>query len=218
MPLQSGFKPNVTLLSRKSTPTTGPISLAKKDPVSASAAGISGLSVQDDEDDEEEETGKPKVLTAEERALQAQREREEKQKRYDEARERLFGSSSASTGATTGTSPLRSNTPVRNGPVERGRGRGRGGVSSGGGVSMGGKEVKDARDGRDSRPGSSMSGRSKQLFEPGYAAKPDSIYLQRREAAEAGTGLPVEEQVIRAPKGPDGSGKGFLRKSADTET
>lgn len=159
--------------------------IARKDPVS----GIEQLSI--DDDDEDEEGTKPKPLTAEERALNAQKEREEKQKRYDEVRERLFGPSGTSSGAA---SP-RSTTPTARGSAERGRGRGRGTV------------VRDAKENRDSRPGSSSSGKVKQLFDPTYAAKPDSVYLQKKDS-QADT--EVESQIIRSPRGPDGSGRGGI--------
>ena len=190
VPLQSSFKPNVTVLSRK----PGPTAIAKKD----ATAGVEQLSIQDDEDDEGGQA-RPKTPTPEERALKAQREREKKQKKYDEARERLFGVPAASPGST----PPRSGTPVRGSASERGKGRGRGGGA------------KDSKENKDSRPTSSASGKAKQLFDPSYAPKPDSAYLQRKEAVESGGAPPMEEQIIRTPKGPDGSGRGgfgFVRR------
>ena len=162
--------------------------ISKKDPVS----GIEQLKLQDDEDEEDDQK-KPKMLTAEERALKAQKEREEKQRKYDEARERLFGSSTAS----AGTTPPRSTTPVKGSGADKSKVRGRGGD---------GKDSKDSRDGRPSS--SSLPGKTKQLFDPNFTPKPDSIYQQKKEAApNSGTG-PVEDQIIRQPRGPDGSGRG----------
>ena len=156
--------------------------ISKKDPVS----GIEQLKLQDDEDEEDDQK-KPKTLTAEERALKAQKEREEKQRKYDEARERLFGSSIA----PSGTTPPRSTTPVKGNGADKSKVRGRG------------NEGKDSKDSRDGRPSSSsLSGKPKQLFDPNFTSKPDSIYQQRKETA------PVEEQIIRQPRGPNGSGRG----------
>ena len=192
VPLQSGFKPNVTVLSRKPTPTV----ISKKDPVS----GIEQLKIQDDEDEENNQTNL-KPLTVEERALKAQKEREEKQRKYDEARERLFGSSVA----PPGTTPPRSTTPVKGSGTDKSKGRGRGGE---------GKDSKDSRDGRPSS--SSLSGKSKQLFDPNSTPKPDSIYQQRKEAASNAGTPSLEDQIIRQPRGPDGSGRdgfGFTERA-----
>ena len=124
--------------------------------------------------------------------LKAQKEREEKQRKYDEARERLFGAPSASPGTT---SPRSATPPTRGSPADRARGRGRGGGT------------KDSKENKDGRPTSSTSGNPRQLFDPSYSPKPDSVYLQRRETAESGL-PPLEDQVIRQPRGPDGSGRG----------
>lgn len=49
--------------------------------------------------------------------------------------------------------------------------------------------------------------REKDLFDPSYSAKPDSVYLQRREKGVP-EGKEGEIQPIRSPRGPDGSGRG----------
>jgi hypothetical protein len=49
--------------------------------------------------------------------------------------------------------------------------------------------------------------REKDLFDPSYSAKPDSVYLQRREKGLS-EGKEGEVQPIRSPRGPDGSGRG----------
>jgi hypothetical protein len=192
-PVRSEFKPPPILLSRK-----GPIKQSRKPPTD----GVSNLSIQDDSSSGEEDTGK-KTLTAEERKAQAAKEREEKQRKYEERRQELFGSAgtvnsatgtytnsslntnNGDSGSTTPTTPpgSRSATPNRN----RGRGGKRGGSA---GLA---KDVQQKRE--------------KDLFDPSYSAKPDSVYLQRREK-----GLPDgkegEVQPIRSPRGPDGSGRG----------
>jgi hypothetical protein len=176
-PLQSGFKPNVTVLSRKSTPT-----IARKD----LGSGIQQLSLEDEEEDEDDTT-KPKPLTAEERQLKAQREMEEKRRKYLEARERIMGSSEPA----SGSSSPRSSTPPSRG-AERGKGRGRGAPT---------------RDNKDSRPGSAASNtansKGKQLYDPNYVAKPDSNYIQK----ETDSVIPIDQQIVRNPRGPDGSGR-----------
>ena len=168
VPLQSDFKPSVKLLSRKPTPTV----IARKDPVS----GLEKLIVED-EDDDELDAFKPKVLTMEERQAKAQKEREEKQRKYEEVRERLFGASNPPSG---------SNSPGSVTPPKSGRGRGKGS--------------------KDSRPSSSSGGgKGKQLYDPNYNAKPTSSYVQRQWNANS---RPDEDQIIRQPKAPDGSGRG----------
>ena len=175
-----------------------PTILSQRDPV----LDVEKLKIEDDEDDEDGQA-KPKATTAEERAVKAQREREEKQRKYDEARERLFGTSATSSGTT---SP-RSNTPVKGSNPERGRGRGRGGG------------VKDSKDSRDSRlSSSSVPGKSKQLYDPNFTPKPDPLYQQRKEAGSQSATPTVEDQVIRMPRGPDGSGRvgfGFAKRGGE---
>ena len=145
-------------------------------------AGVEGLGLEDDEDDDAEE--KPQQLTAEERTLKAQKEREEKQRRYEEARERLFGPSNFEP-----TPSRTSYSPARN---EKSRGRIKGNVT---------------RDGRDSRPESSASGRSKHLYDPNSPAKLDSASSQK---AAFGSEMTSESPIIRNPRGPDGSGRGGI--------
>ncbi|KAK3116494.1 hypothetical protein LTR53_003098 [Teratosphaeriaceae sp. CCFEE 6253] len=87
VPLKQEIRPQVQLLSRKPQPTT-----AKRD-------GVAGLSI-DDGDDSEEEARKKQVAAMEERTKQAKVEREEKQRKYAEARERIMGSSSPATAAS----------------------------------------------------------------------------------------------------------------------
>jgi hypothetical protein len=161
------------------------------------------LSIQDDSSSDEEDTGE-KTLTAEERKAQAAKEREEKQRKYEERRQELFGSAGTANSATnaytnssltTSNENSGSNTPTPTPPGSRSatpnRNRGRGG-KRGGSAGLA-KDVQQKRE--------------KDLFDPSYSAKPDSVYLQRREK-----GLPDgkegEVQPIRSPRGPDGSGRG----------
>ncbi|MCJ1481394.1 hypothetical protein MMC06_001551 [Schaereria dolodes] len=158
-----------------------PTVVARKDP----GSGFERLTIED-EDDDDEEDAKRSEITIEERQLKAQREREEKQKKYEEVRERLFGVSNTTAGNSPGSVAPLSSRP------------------------FGDTKTKSRnKGGRESRP-SSSGGKTRQLYDPNYNAKPDSIYVQKQEsqAAESGRSTPVEEQIIRNPRGPDGSGRG----------
>ena len=154
-------------------------------------SGIGALTIDEDDDNEDEGKKQP-ALTPEERALRAQHEREEKQRKYAEARERLFGASSSN--SASGSKPP---SPAPAGASRGSRGKGK--ARNGG----------EARTG-DSRPGSSTGGKSRQLYDPSYTPKPDSIYVQKKDAqtSDSGRSTPVDELIIRQPKGPDGSGRG----------
>ncbi|MCJ1479567.1 hypothetical protein MMC13_008253 [Lambiella insularis] len=177
VPLKSDFKSTVKVLSRKPAPTV----MARTDPVT----GLEKLTIEDNDDDNEDETTK-KTLTMEERQLKAQKEREEKQKRYEEAREKLFGASEPTSSVTSPGSVTVP--PARGGDKTRGK----------------------SKTGRESRPSSSTGNKTRQLFDPNYTAKPDSIYVQKQEAQALTSRplTPVHESVIRLPRGPDGT-KGF---------
>ncbi|KAI4106541.1 MAG: hypothetical protein LQ339_003001 [Xanthoria mediterranea] len=179
VPLKSEFKPAMQVLSRKP---------AKPTSASALASGLGQLSVDDDDDDEDDET-KTKVLTVEERQLKAQKEREEKQKKYDVARERILGNSSASTVKSSGnTTPPKAK--VNGG--SRGPSRNR----------------TAAEAPRFTSPGLG-AGPPRQLYDPNYTAKPDSAVVKKEIIPNgSGTSTPIEQQPIRLPRGPDGSGRG----------
>ena len=178
MPFKSEFKPAVKVLSRKPAPNV----IARTDSVS----GLEQLTIEDEDDDDDDE-GKKKTLTMEERQLKAQKEREEKQKKYEEVRQRLFGVSEPSSAAasTRIVTP-----PTARTPGDRSRGKN--------------------KPSREPRPSSSNGGKSRQLFDPNYNAKPDSVHVQKKEGQFSGSRplTPAEESILRAPKGPDGSGRG----------
>lgn len=182
VPLKQEFKPALKVLARKPQPTL----VKRVDPLT----GLEQLTV----DDADDEVPERKVqLSAEEIRAKTQRDREEKQRRYDEARARILGTGSGGSGSSTPgnvTPPMVETT--------KGRGRGRGGAS---GIS---NNVQDIR-----RPDS--RGTSKELYDPNYTPKP--VTLQKRNAGEqsrSGRSTPREDdQVIRMPKGPDGKGRGF---------
>ncbi|KAG9248389.1 hypothetical protein BJ878DRAFT_572434 [Calycina marina] len=84
VPLKQEFKPALKVLSRKPTPKT----TQRIDPIT----GLASLSIEYDDEDEGPKKDQP---TAEELRSKTQREREEKQKRYDEARARILGTEAA---------------------------------------------------------------------------------------------------------------------------
>jgi hypothetical protein len=156
--------------------------VARRDPIS----GLEKLVIEDDDDDEEEDLAK-KIMTMEERQVKAQREREEKQKKYEEARERILGDSQPSSAVTSlgNITP-----PAVKTAGDRGRGKG--------------------RSTRENRIPASTGNKNRQLYDPNYTAKPDSPYLQKKESQGSGSrpSTPAEEFIIRSPRGPDGSGRG----------
>ncbi|KAF1364669.1 hypothetical protein EJ07DRAFT_161664 [Lizonia empirigonia] len=169
-PVQPTFKPAVTVLARKPTP-----------------------SLEDDEDDSEEERQKKAAADFEERKIRAAKERAEKERKYAEARERIFGSPAAS-------EESRSNSPSK---PTRGKGRARGGRES------------QPRSSNEQSPARATASGGRQLFEPIYAPKPGSVYIQRKEEGNSRPGSRpgtpnLQEKPIREPRGPTrGGGRGF---------
>ncbi|ESZ93626.1 hypothetical protein SBOR_6004 [Sclerotinia borealis F-4128] len=190
VPLATPYKAPLTLLSRKPAPRT----VTKIDSRTGKMTTIEA---------EEEEEAIVAGPSAEELRERAQREREEKKRKYDEARARILGTGASprsnsgnGRGGSGGNSP-RNGTPPLN---EKGRGRNRG------------SENRRA----DSRPDDRTG--QKELFDPNYTAKPGSISLQKTsrngEGSRSGSGTSTptsreNEQIIRAPRGPDATGKGF---------
>ncbi|QIX01392.1 hypothetical protein AMS68_006909 [Peltaster fructicola] len=87
IPLKQDFVPAMTVLSRKPAQQ-----IAKRD----ASNGVAGLSLEDD-DDSETEARKKRESELEERQRKAKLEREEKVRKYAEARERIMGSSAPGT-------------------------------------------------------------------------------------------------------------------------
>ncbi|KAF2869783.1 hypothetical protein BDV95DRAFT_497606 [Massariosphaeria phaeospora] len=164
--------------------------LARKPPPqvlsrSGATAGMAGLRLEDD-DDSEEERRKKAEASFEERKARAQKERAEKERRYAEAREKLFGSPAASEDSR-GTSPTK---------ATRGKGKGRGGRDS---------QPRSSNEQSPARLGPS----GRQLFDPSYSAKPNSVYLHKKESSISRPGTPNEqEKPIREPRGPQAIGRG----------
>ncbi|KAF2452425.1 hypothetical protein BDY21DRAFT_425201 [Lineolata rhizophorae] len=237
VPLTSDFKPAVKVLSRKPPPkiasraSPSPSSAASAAPADA----LSNLSLQDgpatadaaaaaaDEDDvdsEEEERRRIERSYAE-RAARAAREREDKARRYQERREQLFGPSRGEEGGGGGAGSRSGTTPGRG---RSGRGKGRGGARGAGAGGAGGREhgyrsghaSPSSADQSPARPPSG-AGLRRLLFDPNCAAKPHSVSVQRRENPAVVGGKPAhgggvaaleEQEPIRAPRGPDGTGRG----------
>ncbi|KAJ4380487.1 hypothetical protein N0V86_003842 [Didymella sp. IMI 355093] len=184
-PIQPTFKPAVTVLARKPTPQ-----------VLSRNGGMAGLSLEDDDDDSEEERRKKAAADFEERKIRAAKERAEKERKYAEARERIFGSPAAS-------GESRSNSPSK---PTRGKGKGRGGRDS------------QPRSSNEQSPARATAPSGRQLFDASYTPKPGSVYVQRRE--EGGSrpgsrpGTPsLQEKPVREPKGPSrGGGRGFTSR------
>lgn len=178
VPLQSGFAPQMKLLSRRPAPR-----IARKDPIT----GLEQLSVEDDNDDEEDER-KAGQMTMEERIEKAKKEREEKQRKYDEVRQRLFGSAATESGASSPSS----------------NGRGSGGSSSPQRQHQASSERGGGSSGRGRGRGNAGSAKAtpgRQLFDPNSSPRAGS-------ASSSGTNTPMEGMPMRAPRGPDGSGRG----------
>lgn len=200
VPLRSEFKPPPILLSRK-----GPSSKTPKAPTD----DLNGLSLHGQESSSDDEDAKNQPTLAE-RQAQAAKDREEKQRKYEERRQELFGS--AGTMVSNGKSGSGKSSPgnltpptSRSATPNRGRGNGRG---RGG---RGGNTQQHAQPRPQSQGG---------LFEPSYAPKADSTYLARREN---GTSKPGEWEIRpeRTPKGPDGTGRGgfgFANRGGATAT
>lgn len=151
----------------------------------AALPGLGQLTLEDEDDDDENDTPNA-TMTMEERQQKAQREREEKQKKYEEARERLFGAEAASGPPATSNAVL---AVTKQNGESRSRSRNKGT--------------------RESRPSSSAGTKSRQLYDPNYTAKSDSLYNQKQESmSPSGRSTTSEHQPIRNPRGPDDSGRG----------
>ncbi|KAF2706785.1 hypothetical protein K504DRAFT_493142, partial [Pleomassaria siparia CBS 279.74] len=166
VPLKAAFKPNVMVLARKP-----PQVLSRN----GTAAGMAGLSI--DDDDSEEERRKENEASFEERKARAKIEREEKNRRYAEAREKIFGS--PATDGSRGTSPNKN---------ARGKSRGRGGRDS---------QPRSSNEQSPARTGAA----GKQLYDPSYSPMPASLFVQKRDGGSRPE-TPTLEKPIREPRGP----------------
>ncbi|KAJ5709667.1 hypothetical protein N7493_009958 [Penicillium malachiteum] len=195
VPLKQDFKPTVTLLSRRPQVATRQSSGLGVD---AATAGLNQLGLNGDIGDSDDEFNKAPEPTPEERQAIALKNLEEKQRKYEEVRERLFGSPSAT---TSGNSSPGSTTPPRQPQSGEGRGKGKG-----------------RGNGRDyqKRDSSSTSSKSRHLYDPSSSAKPNGPPSQMRErpadrSDSEKQGSPAPQQPTRHPRGPDASGRGGFK-------
>lgn len=157
------------------------------------------------DDDANEDVKKENQPTAEELRAKLKQEREEKQRRYDEARAKIFGEPSPSSGAS---SPGTVTPPKSDGQrTPRGRGRGRGGSNTP-------RNNERNNGGESSQSGNrriAQPGPARELYDPNYSPKPDTPGQGRGSDTRAHTrnSTPRNEQpAIRAPRGPTTSGRG----------
>jgi hypothetical protein len=200
VPLKQDFKPPVKLLSRR--PQIATRNSASSGGIDGAVAGLGQLGL--DDEDSDEDSNKRAVPTLEERQAIALKNREEKQRKYEEVRERLFGSPSAN---TSGNSSPGSTTPPRQFQSGEGRGKGKGRGGSGSGSGSGGREYREKRD-----SSTASSTKSRHLFDPSTSAKTNGPSQQRRERQPTNQSSPEKQntpqQPLRNPRGPDGSGRG----------
>ncbi|KAI1933080.1 hypothetical protein LOZ66_006608 [Ophidiomyces ophidiicola] len=201
IPLRTEYKPAVKVLSRN--PQSG---------VDAATIGFQRVTISprpainsnnqneaEDGDDSDSESQNQKPLTAEERHVIAKREREEKQRKYEEARERLFGSSNAGSGASSPGST----TPPRQQHAGEGRWKGKGRSNA---------NCRDRGDKREPR-----NAKGKQLFDPNSSPKPASN--GKRKETKSQPQSPPPQVPIRSPRGPEESGPGgfgFAQRGGNT--
>jgi hypothetical protein len=162
VPLKQEFKPALKVLSRKPAPEVDPVT------------GLAKLTLEEDDD------GQKDRPSPEELRLRAQKELEEKKRKYAERRAELM--------AEPGSRSLGSVTPPNeDGRQVRGKGRGPPRL--------------------ENRRPESQTG-TKELFDPSYTPKP-GVTVQKRsgDSSLSGRSTPrEEEQIIRKPRGPDSSG------------
>ncbi|KAJ5934931.1 hypothetical protein N7466_004478 [Penicillium verhagenii] len=199
VPLKQDIKPAVTLLSRRPQLATRQ---SRNSGIDGATTGLRHLGLDAADDDSEDEADKAPEPTFEERQAIALKNREEKQRKYEEARERLFGSPSAN---NSGASSPGSTTPPRQQFGEgRGKGKGRGGNS------------------HQKRDSSAASSKSKHLYDPTTSARSSGSHLQRRDrpgdrsdsekpSSPASPASPAPQQPTRHPRGPDASGRGGFK-------
>lgn len=179
--------------------------------VEASVGNSTLKDKEESSEDEEDLAAKQKAL--DEAKAQATRDREEKQRKYEERRLELFGPSSASNSTngygggpisrSGGSSPASLTPPGSRSSTPHRGGRGRGGRR---GNAFNGQNTQRAQQHQQFQ-----QQQLREVYDPGYAAKPGSTFLMRREQGEGNSSK--ESQPIREPKAPDGSGRngaGFL--------
>jgi len=170
-PLKDEFKPQLKVLSRKPQPA---LKVASRADISGATAGLS----IDDEEDSEEEARRKNAESLAERQRRAALDREEKQRKYAEVRQRLFGPAQTSEGSQGESDSGRSS--------RKGRGQGARGSQQSSST-----EQSPARG----------SLQVKQLFDPSSSSKPRAVEINRATT-------PQGAHPVRQPRGPDAAGKG----------
>lgn len=201
------MKPAVTVLSRK-PPRIASSHDSSSAPVESASAGVGQLSLDgggggdggDPDDSDDEDANKPPEPSPEERQAIALRHLEEKQRKYNEVRERLFGSPSSSASATSAATSPRQGDNHSSSDTRRGKGRGRGGS---------GRDTHDRKGDHPSTP----SARARQLYSPDSTAPRPTTYLQSADRHYDGDQQQKPRQPLRNPRPPDG-GPGFGRARA----
>ncbi|RCI15066.1 hypothetical protein L249_6807 [Ophiocordyceps polyrhachis-furcata BCC 54312] len=215
VPLTSAFKPQVKVLSRKPT--------VAKDPVVGLGPRLSSSAAADDDDDDDDTKTTP--LNPEQIRAKQKRDREEKQKRYDEARAKIFGDSAPS---SRGTSPV-TVTPPRSADgrhhqhlhhlhhhyAGQGRSRGRGGGQ------RANADVRQQQQQQQQPPEMRrQNSQARELYDPNCSSKPDAPQPRKGPDGDIGKGPSLRDELlqpIRAPRGPDSSGRGgfgFARRGS----
>lgn len=190
VPLSTNFKPQVKVLSRN------PV-IAKRDV----SSGMGQLALDDDSDD----NNKQKPLSAEEVRAKQKREREEKQRKYDEARAKIFGESAPS---SRGSSPgMGTTTPPRGeGRFNQRGGRGRGGGHQTRNNNQSTTNTADSQPFEPRQQGLTPAGQTRELYDPHHSPRNSST--PKREDVNPSPRQQSESVPIRGPRGPDGSGRG----------
>jgi len=137
---------------------------------------VEQLTLGDDEDDDEEKNKKQPPESPEEIRRRQQRELEEKQRRYQEARAKIFGESNPSSRQSSPGSVTPPEGRLGN-HGHRGRGRGRGGRGRG-------DRDRDRDGGRQDRRQPQSGGETRELYDP----RKGGYNVQRRGDASSHQG------------------------------
>lgn len=185
VPLKSEFKPALKVLSRNPAPRM----IERLDP----ATGISKLVLEKDDEDNESKS----QPTAGELKLKAQRDREEKQKRYDAARARILGSKDSTSHENVLGNPLRSTDAV---PAHRGNQKNK-------------ASVRSHNNHEDPRLATQTTNKGL-LYDPNHTSSAGVPALKRNGAGLRCAGREYNT-IIREPRGPNDSGEsgcGFSKR------
>lgn len=198
VPLKSQAKPKLQVLSRKPKEEKSPAPRRNPNGTTGLEDGVDDVRLEDEELDSEDEARRESERKLRQRQEQARVEREEKLKKYDETRRRIFGGSEENNSSTKGT--VNGGTRSPNG---RQRAGGGGGAGSRGGARGGSRSDSRPASSAGQSPARGVAAQSKALFDPVYSAKPGSGFAHKGTVQ-----IPSESQHIRQPRAPDGSGRG----------